>query len=384
MRKKSMRLVIPILVFVARSFAADEAYVPEADLARSLGSAVRRWNGVYTPSISTGAITIDVADIATKADLNLKADITTVNEKADTTALMTEVAIRQQMDNDLQGSINAEASSRQTGDGGLQTQIDNLNASFQGMANKPARLPANSFSFDEFSSDSDELAAQQEELTNYAIETLGLTTAESIPNLIAVHNLNGNHLFIFNQSYLPEDVNYLGAYADPAELADIPDAAAGNWAYVESTATRWNYDGDTWTDSEVNPYIPAGWVDNGLDSVQEASTAVMGVVQYATNAEMEEGTRTDRVASVAQIATAMTSIGGMSITQHPIVGDGVETSWVIEHNKNTRKVIVQAFRADTWEQIILGVQITDLDTVTLTTANPLSAGYQVVVNMLIQ
>ena len=124
-------------------------------------------------------------------------------------------------------------------------------------------------------------------------------------------------------------------------------------------------------------------MDNGLDSVQEASTAVIGVVQYATNAEMEEGTRTDRVASVAQIAAAMTSAGSVSITQYSIVGDGVETSWVIEHNKNTRKVIVQTFRADTWEKIILGVQITDLDTVTLTTANPLSAGYQVMVNMLI-
>jgi hypothetical protein len=357
---------------------------PEADLARSLGNPSRRWNGVYTPTVSTGAVTVNVEDIAVKAEVATKADAAAMEAalagKATNAQLLSEVAIRQQMDNDLQEAINAEATARQDGDGALQGKIDGLNSALQGMANKPARLPANSFSFDVFSADSETLEAQQEELTDYAVATLNLSGAGSIPNFIAVHNLNGNHLFIFNHGYLPEDADYLGTFSAAAAIADIEDAVAGSWAFVTATVTRWNYDGEAWTDSGADPTVPSGWVDNGIDSVQLATQATAGVVQFATDDEMAEGTATDRVASVAQIKSL--AARNIFVKAHTITGDGQKTEWAIAHGHNTRKILVQTFRADTGQQVIMSVAVTDANTVTLSTSAPLAAGFQIAVNLL--
>jgi hypothetical protein len=108
-------------------------------------------------------------------------------------------------------------------------------ASIQG---RNFRLNAHTFTFDEFSTDSAVKDAQEAELTNYALSELGFSDIASIPNGTAVHNVNGDHLFRFNQngaaSYWVDDgFDVVGlATTTTAGVVKGSDSAAGG-GYVE-------------------------------------------------------------------------------------------------------------------------------------------------------
>ncbi|GHU27921.1 hypothetical protein FACS1894152_5190 [Bacilli bacterium] len=106
---------------------------------------------------------------------------------------------------------------------------------------KSSRLNGYSFSFITFSdpsSDPTDYQAQQTEVTNYALAQLNLTDPNDIPNFIGVHNLNGDHLFLFDQG-------------------------------------------------TVSP-LDNVWIDNGLDTLVPASKTVGGYVQIGDNINVNE------------------------------------------------------------------------------------------------
>jgi hypothetical protein len=378
------KIVLLLLLLLATVSGRSEdilGYNPDADLDRTLGTPWKRWAGVYAPFISDGAKTITVTDLATTIT-RIDSLIPTIDAKADASLLLTEINLRQAMDNQLQDNIGGEATTRASGDSGLQTQIDGLQTQINAQQNVPARLPGYSFTFEMFSDDPTEAAAQQQELNDYAEEILGVTT---FPNLLGVHNLNGDHLFIFNHAYLPEDSNYLGTFVTSDDLAGITDPApaTGNWALITETGTRWDFDGSQWADSETDPHIPARWIDNGLDTVQDATTALPGVVRFATDDEWMAGTATNLVGSVAQIKTAIDSGGGNATGyQSTIVWDGELTAWAITHGLGTNKVIVQCFNLTNGVMVLPAIAITNANTVTISTSQALDAGHQMLVNIL--
>ena len=98
----------------------------------------------------------------------------------------------------------------------------------ESMQDKGARLDAHEFSFSEFSTVAADKAAEQLELTQYALGALGVAGIGDLPNNVSVRNLNGNHLFRFN-------------LASPASASY--------------------------------------WVDDGLDTIATATTSTLGVVR---------------------------------------------------------------------------------------------------------
>lgn len=73
MRRYSMHILITLGLVFETAFAAEApsepATAPRNDLSRALGQADIRWNGVFSPFISDGAVQVDVADIAVHSDL---------------------------------------------------------------------------------------------------------------------------------------------------------------------------------------------------------------------------------------------------------------------------------------------------------------------------
>jgi hypothetical protein len=118
-----------------------------------------------------------------------------------------------------------------------------LAARITGVEGKSARLNGFAFSFvvfDDPEAAGSEYTEQQAEVTAYALAQLGLSTVDELPPLIAVHNLNGQHLFIHN----------------PA--------------------------------STEPPLLP-WWADNGLDTVDKASLDTLGVVKLASVEQVAAG-----------------------------------------------------------------------------------------------
>jgi hypothetical protein len=130
------------------------------------------------------------------------------------------------------GAVAVEQARAEAVEGILAMRVD-------GIEGKSARLNGHTFSFDVFSADAEIYAEQQQELDDYALAQLGLEDVSQLPNYIAVHNLFGDHLYIFNQ-------------------ASIGTGTVGN------------------------PEFPAAWVDNGLDTVSTAANGKLGVVQGST------------------------------------------------------------------------------------------------------
>jgi hypothetical protein len=124
----------------------------------------------------------------------------------------------------VRGAIDAEVLAREGADIALNTKIESY-------IGKTERITSYAFSFQTFTyDDPTEYQAQQEELTTCALSYFGFTEISDIPNAVGVHNLNGGHLFIFNQE-------------------------------------------------QEDPPIPASWVDDGLDTVAQATNNTLGVVK---------------------------------------------------------------------------------------------------------
>lgn len=106
-------------------------------------------------------------------------------------------------------------------------------------------------------------------------------------------------------------------------------------------------------------------------SVAVSSTTQQGVVRLATSAE---------TISMSDSTLAVTPSGLASIRIREDVGDGNATSYLVEHNFNTRDVIVQVYDNDTYETVITDVVRTNLNSVTITfNVAPTTNAYRVLI-----
>jgi hypothetical protein len=137
----------------------------------------------------------------------------------------------------------------------------------------------------------------------------------------------------------------------------------------------------------------------GTDAIAEATTSAAGLMSAADKTALDAkapiasptltGTPTAPTAtagtSTTQIATTafvQSAIGGIAL-QDTITGDGVKTTWIIEHDKNSTRVFVQTFSVATGRQVWMEPEITDANTITLTVPEPLPDEYEVTVNILV-
>jgi hypothetical protein len=97
----------------------------------------------------------------------------------------------------------------------------------------------------------------------------------------------------------------------------------------------------------------------GGGTVPDATTSTKGKVALATSTEAEAKT------DAAKALTA-SSVANFPVKKSFDIGDGAATSYVLTHNLNTRDVIVDVhYAASTYDKIIVDVQMTTVNTVTV-------------------
>lgn len=108
-----------------------------------------------------------------------------------------------------------------------------------------------------------------------------------------------------------------------------------------------------------------------------ASETISGTIEIATQAEVDTGTDDVRAVTPLKAKTASWNVKKFEAT----IGDGSATSFALNHNFNTRDVIVEVYRnSGSYDTILADVTRTSLNQVTVTFAAPPTANaYRVVI-----
>ena len=137
--------------------------------------------------------------------------------------------------------------------------------------------------------------------------------------------------------------------------------------------------GTTWRQTAVNFTLDTddvNWIAFGT-TAPSASTTTPGLIEIATQAEVDAGTDAVRAITPATLA----SYSGLTKKATGAVGDGSATQFDITHNFGTRDIKVEVYRNSTpWDTIDCEVERPDTNTARVRfSAAPASNAYQVVV-----
>lgn len=123
--------------------------------------------------------------------------------------------------------------------------------------------------------------------------------------------------------------------------------------------------GQTWRQTAVNGVLgtnPVLWVVFGSAS-PAASTAAAGIVQLATQGEVDTGTDALKAITPSTLANSAYASKKFGPT---VFGDGTATSYTITHNLNTRAANVEVYQsAGNFATVLTEVQRTTVNSVTL-------------------
>lgn len=136
--------------------------------------------------------------------------------------------------------------------------------------------------------------------------------------------------------------------------------------------------GVTWRQSVVNFVLDTGtvtWMQFG-SNVGSASETSSGIAELATQAETDAGTDDLRIVTPLKLATWT----GRTKRAQGTIGDGSATQFDINHNFNTRDVIVQVFQASgNYELVNCDVSLPTVNTARLNfSAAPAAGAFRVV------
>ena len=118
------------------------------------------------------------------------------------------------------------------------------------------------------------------------------------------------------------------------------------------------------------------WVTFGT-SAGAASTSSAGIVQLATQAEVDTGTDALKVVTPATLAGSAYASRKFNAN----VGDGTATSYAVTHNLNTRDVQVEVYRnSGNFDDVLVEIQRTSVNVVTLVfDTAPAANGFRVMI-----
>mgnify|MGYP003137652757 CR=1 FL=1 len=158
------------------------------------------------------------------------------------------------------------------------------------------------------------------------------------------------------------------ALATQQSIKAYVDASAGmtGWVLEDGDGTEVNV-----TNAKEVKFVEGGnidinWTDtdNGTDgdpydltfTVPSASTSTAGAVELATTAEALAGSDSSR---------AVTPEGLAARSYSETIGDASATAIAVDHNLNTRDVIVQLYDVSSYDTVIADVVRTTVDRVTM-------------------
>jgi len=152
-----------------------------------------------------------------------------------------------------------------------------------------------------------------------------------------------------------------GALGEQVEVGDllvnITDSAAGDDATV----------GSNWIIMQKN--------------IDLATEIIAGIARKATQAEVNTGTEPDAYVTPATLEVKLASFGsGNANKVSGIIGDNVNTQFILNHNLGEQFVVVQIYDAVTNQCAIVEVELTDANNATITFAQaPATNSYRVIV-----
>lgn len=168
-----------------------------------------------------------------------------------------------------------------------------------------------------------------------------------------------------------------GAATPATRALDMNSAAEVEQATV--TVEEGTSAGATFRQTAVNVTLDTtslAWTSFGT-SAPAASEGTAGVAEIATQAETDTGTDDLRIVTPAKLA----GHAGRKRKATGTLGDGSATSFAINHNFNTRDVVVEIFRnSGNFDTIIADVQRTSVNQVTIVFATaPTAAQFAYVI-----
>ena len=123
--------------------------------------------------------------------------------------------------------------------------------------------------------------------------------------------------------------------------------------------------GATFRQTQVNGVIDTNnviWASFGT-SAPVASDTTPGIVELATQAEVNTGTDTGRAVTPATLAG---SIYAKKKTAPTTIGDGSATSYTVTHNLNTRDVVVSVYRnSGNFDEVGCDIEHTSVNSATI-------------------
>lgn len=142
--------------------------------------------------------------------------------------------------------------------------------------------------------------------------------------------------------------------------------------------------GTRWRQTAVNGTVGVDDVTWQSDdtSVPNASETVAGVVEIATQAEVDAGTATGGTG--APLAVTPETLDGWAdkpLRYAASIGNGADTSLPVSHNLGTQDVVVEVYRnSGNYDKVLCEIRHTDVNTVTLLfTTAPTTNQYRVVI-----
>jgi hypothetical protein len=121
---------------------------------------------------------------------------------------------------------------------------------------------------------------------------------------------------------------------------------------------------------QTNPTTLAHWtiVNKNIPDIIAASEAAAGIIQIATQAEVNAGTNDTKAVTPLKLKTTLGITGTLSVAKKftATVGDGTATSIAVTHNLNSTAVSVSVHETATpFHEVICEVVKTSVNVVTL-------------------
>ena len=126
--------------------------------------------------------------------------------------------------------------------------------------------------------------------------------------------------------------------------------------------------GDMVIAKEASANTLAKWsvVNKNIPDIVDASTTSKGIIELATQTEVNTGTDADRAVTPATLAGTLGVTGSLStvLTYTELIGDNSSTSIVVTHSIGNQHVQSQVFDATTGDKVICEIENTSTNTTT--------------------
>lgn len=123
-------------------------------------------------------------------------------------------------------------------------------------------------------------------------------------------------------------------------------------------------EGTNWRQTQVNGTIDTDdveWETFGAN-VAPASETTPGIIEIATQAEVDAGVDDTRAITPAKLAASVLTIGRYSTP----IGDGSANQYTVTHNFNSRDVHAKVYRASgAYDEVICDLEYTTVNTITV-------------------